>query len=66
MVERRIRSGDRVRHIVRPEWGVGVVINSEPVSVDGALRQRFAGTPLLRAKPAGLRRNARIYMENEA
>jgi len=33
---------------------------------DGALRQRFAGTPLLRAKPAGLRRNARIYLENEA
>ena len=33
---------------------------------DEALRQRFAGTPLLRAKPAGLRRNARIYMENEA
>ena len=33
---------------------------------DGALRQRFAGTPLLRAQPAGLRRNARIYMENEA
>jgi hypothetical protein len=42
MVERRIRSGDRVRHTVRPEWGVGVVINSEPVSVDGALRQRLS------------------------
>ena len=27
---------------------------------------RFAGTPLLRAKPAGLRRNAMIYLENEA
>jgi epoxyqueuosine reductase len=33
---------------------------------DEALRRRFAGTPLLRAKPSGLRRNARIYLENEA
>jgi epoxyqueuosine reductase len=33
---------------------------------DETLRLRFAGTPLLRAKPAGLRRNARIYLENEA
>ena len=33
---------------------------------DEALRRRFTGTPLLRAKPSGLRRNARIYLENEA
>jgi len=33
---------------------------------DESLRRRFAGTPLLRAKPSGLRRNARIYLENEA
>ena len=33
---------------------------------DEALRRRFAGTPLLRAKPSGLRRNAWIYLENEA
>lgn len=32
---------------------------------DETLRRRFAGTPLLRAKPSGLRRNARIYLENE-
>ena len=32
---------------------------------DEALRRRFAGTPLLRAKPSRLRRNARIYLENE-
>jgi epoxyqueuosine reductase len=31
---------------------------------DETLRRRFAGTPLLRAKPSGLRRNARIYLEN--
>ena len=31
---------------------------------DAALGERFAGTALLRAKPAGLRRNARIYLEN--
>jgi epoxyqueuosine reductase len=31
---------------------------------DAALARRFAGTPLLRAKPAGLRRNALIYLEN--
>jgi epoxyqueuosine reductase len=33
---------------------------------DAALQRRFAGTPLLRAKPSGLRRNARIYLENQA
>src|SRR6266850_2439875 len=33
---------------------------------DESLRRRFAGTPLLRAKPSGLRRNATIYLENEA
>ena len=31
---------------------------------DEALRRRFAGTPLLRAKPAGLRRNAAIALAN--
>jgi epoxyqueuosine reductase len=33
---------------------------------DEALRLRFRGTALLRAKPAGLRRNSLIYLENEA
>ncbi len=32
---------------------------------DETLRHRFAGSPLLRAKPSGLRRNARIYLENQ-
>jgi epoxyqueuosine reductase len=32
---------------------------------DETLRRRFTGTPLLRAKPSGLRRNAVIYLENE-
>jgi epoxyqueuosine reductase len=32
---------------------------------DDALHRRFAGTPLLRAKPSGLRRNASIFLENE-
>jgi epoxyqueuosine reductase len=31
---------------------------------DEALRRRFAGTALLRARPAGLRRNAAIYRDN--
>jgi epoxyqueuosine reductase len=31
---------------------------------DESLRRRFTGTPLLRAKPSGLRRNAMIYLEN--
>jgi epoxyqueuosine reductase len=31
---------------------------------DAELRQRFAGTALLRAKPAGLRRNAAIALDN--
>ena len=31
---------------------------------DAAIRARFRGTPLLRAKAAGLRRNALIYLEN--
>jgi epoxyqueuosine reductase len=32
---------------------------------DAAIREAFRGTALLRAKPAGLRRNALIYRENE-
>jgi epoxyqueuosine reductase len=32
---------------------------------DAALRRRFAGTALLRAKPAGIRRNAGIYLDNQ-
>jgi epoxyqueuosine reductase len=31
---------------------------------DAAIRERFRGTPLLRARPSGLRRNASIYLEN--
>ena len=33
---------------------------------DASMREAFRGSALLRAKPAGLRRNALIYMENEA
>ena len=33
---------------------------------DATLRRWFAGSALLRAKPSGLRRNALIYLENEA
>ena len=33
---------------------------------DEALRTRFSGTPLLRARAPGLRRNAVIYLENDA
>jgi len=32
---------------------------------DGAIRERFRGTALLRAKPSGLRRNAVIFWNNE-
>ncbi|HSE03931.1 MAG TPA: tRNA epoxyqueuosine(34) reductase QueG [Methylomirabilota bacterium] len=32
---------------------------------DEALRGRFRASPLLRAKPAGLRRNASIYLDNQ-
>ena len=33
---------------------------------DAAIRGRFRGTPLLRARPSGLRRNASIYLENHS
>ena len=33
---------------------------------DASIREAFRGSALLRAKPAGLRRNASIYRENEA
>jgi epoxyqueuosine reductase len=33
---------------------------------DASIREAFHGSALLRAKPAGLRRNALIYLENEA
>jgi epoxyqueuosine reductase len=42
--------------------GAGAVSSMD----DASIRQAFRGSALLRAKPAGLRRNAMIYMENEA
>ena len=33
---------------------------------DASIRDAFRDTALLRAKPSGLRRNALIYLENEA
>jgi len=33
---------------------------------DAAIRERFRGTPLLRARASGLRRNASIYLDNSA
>jgi hypothetical protein len=33
---------------------------------DAAIREALHDTALLRAKPPGLRRNALIYLENEA
>jgi hypothetical protein len=33
---------------------------------DADFRRHFAGTPILRAKAAGMRRNALIYWKNSA
>ena len=43
-----------------PYPGAGTVLEM----TDDELRRRFAGTPLLRPKPAGLRRNAAIALAN--
>ena len=43
-----------------PYPGAGAVLEM----TDDELRRRFAGTPLLRPKPAGLRRNAAIALAN--
>jgi epoxyqueuosine reductase len=40
--------------------GAGAVLEM----TDDELRRRFAGTPLLRPKPGGLRRNAAIALAN--
>jgi hypothetical protein len=32
---------------------------------DATIRRELQGTALLRAKPAGIRRNALIYLDNE-
>lgn len=36
------RYGDRVRHRKRPEWGVGAVIRTEEVTIDGERTQRVS------------------------
>ena len=43
-----------------PYPGAGAVLEM----TDDELRRRFAGTPLLRPKPGGLRRNAAIALAN--
>ncbi|MHC4415528.1 MAG: DUF3553 domain-containing protein [Planctomycetota bacterium] len=42
MSKRKFESGDRVRHVRRPEWGIGSVIKTEESSAGGTLGQRVS------------------------
>ena len=53
---------ERELHPERPYPGAEAI----STMTDEAARESFRGTALLRAKPAGLRRNAMIFLENEA
>jgi hypothetical protein len=42
MSGRRFQFGDRVRHVRRPEWGVGSIVRAEEMSVNGERAQRVS------------------------
>jgi hypothetical protein len=42
MSSERFEFGDRVRHVERPEWGVGSVLRAEDISVNGRAAQRLS------------------------
>ncbi len=42
MTERLYQTGDRVRHVRRPEWGIGSVVKAERTSVNGRHCQRLS------------------------
>lgn len=48
----RFEFGDQVRHVKRPEWGVGAVIRTEDTSVGGVPTQRI----VIRFPNAGMKR----------
>ncbi len=51
MADRKFEFGDRVRHMRRPEWGIGSVVKSEEVSQNGEAAQRLS----IRFPNAGLK-----------
>ncbi|TVQ51672.1 MAG: DUF3553 domain-containing protein [Phycisphaerales bacterium] len=52
MAEHRFEYGNQVRHVKRPEWGVGAVIKAEDTSVNGEPLQRIT----VKFPNAGLKR----------
>ena len=42
MTKPRFESGDRVRHVRRPEWGIGSVLKAEEATVNGERSQRVS------------------------
>jgi hypothetical protein len=52
MPEHRFEFGDRVRHVKRPEWGVGSILKTEDTSVNGQPFQRIT----VRFPNAGVKR----------
>lgn len=61
MSTRKFEFGDRVRHTKRPEWGIGSIVKTEHLSVNGQDAQRVA----VRFPNAGLKTISTAHAELE-
>jgi len=61
MPTRKFEFGDRVRHTKRPEWGIGSIVKTEHLSVNGQDAQRVA----VRFPNAGLKTISTAHAELE-
>jgi hypothetical protein len=61
MSNQRFEFGDRVRHTKRPEWGIGSVVKTEAVTINGQAGQRVS----VRFPGQGLKTLNTVYAELE-
>ncbi len=59
MSDRKFATGDRVRHTRRPEWGIGSIVKTEEVTVNGLHTQRIS----VRFPNAGLKTLSTAHAE---
>ncbi len=59
MSDRKFATGDRVRHARRPEWGIGSIVKTEEVTVNGLHAQRLS----VRFPNAGLKTLSTAHAE---
>ena len=59
MSNQRFEFGDRVRHAQRPEWGIGAIVKTEELTVNGTRTQRVS----VRFPNAGLKTISTAHAE---